>query len=131
MDKAPLTMIPWCVVVDVQRDPPDFTYRFCGTQIRDLINVELTGKSIDDIPNKSYAKRAREEYSEIIERKVALFSNKAHVDTTGTNSRYQTLRVPFSSGNDVENILSVGGYSRLSDADENYFEVHCRRLTRL
>ena len=119
--RVPLNMVPWCVVVDVHHDPLNFIYRFWGTQIRDLTKVELTGKSVDDIPNKSYAERARKEYSEILEYRTAMFSNMAHTDTNGMKSRYQALRVPFSSGSEVESILSVGGYSRLPETEISNF----------
>ncbi len=128
LDQIPFDMLPWCVVVDVRIQPLDFIYRFWGTQVRKLTHVELTGKSVDTIPNQSYAKRAREEYSEVFERRVAMFSNQAHTDTNGLKSRYQALRVPFSSGDKVENILSVGGHSLLPYTDINYFKSSINRL---
>ncbi len=100
-----------------------FIYRFWGTRVGDLLGVDLTGKSSDDIPSQPYAVRARAEYTEMIELKTAMYSDKPHINAMGMEVRYQILRVPFSSGDSIENILSVGGFSASKEKNENYFRT--------
>jgi len=123
LDELPTKIVPWCVVVDVHQEPLKFVYRFWGTRVSDLLGVELTNKSSDDITNNFYAARARAEYTEMLDRKVAMYTDKPHINSMGLEVRYQILRVPFSSGSEVENILSIGGFSASKKGDENYFRT--------
>ncbi len=121
--ELPTEIVPWCVVVDTHREPLKFMYRFWGTRVSHLLDVDLTGKSSDDIPSQPYAGRARAEYTEMLDRKVAMYTDKPHINSTGREVRYQILRGPFSSGSEVENILSLGGFSASEKGDENYFRT--------
>ncbi len=123
LDKLPPEIIPWCVVVDIHREPLTFIYRFWGTRVGDLLGVDLTGKSSDHIPSQPYAVRARTEYTEMLERKAAMYTDKPHINAMKMEVRYQVLRVPFSSGGEIENILSVGGFSASKEGNENYFRT--------
>ena len=123
LNELPTKIVPWCVVVDVHREPLKFMYRFWGTRVSHLLDVDLTGKSSDDIPSQPYAVRARAEYTEMLERKVAMYTDKPHINSFKMEVRYQILRVPFSSGGEVENILSVGGFSASVEGSENYFRT--------
>ena len=66
----------------------------------------------------------------MLERKVAMFTEKLHVNSSSLEVRYQILRVPFSTGSEVENILSVGGYSAPQEGSENYFKTKGPFITR-
>ncbi len=123
LDELPPEIIPWCVVVDIHQEPLKFMYRFWGTRVGDLLGVDLTGKSSDDIPSQPYAGRARAEYTEMLGRKAAMYTDKPHINAMEIEVRYQILRVPFSSGDEVENILSVGGFSASREGNDNYFKT--------
>jgi len=123
LNDLPPKIVPWCVVVNVHQEPLMFMYRFWGTRVSDLLGVDLTGKSSDDIPNQKYAKRARNEYTEMLDRKSAMYTDKPHINAMDMEVRYQILRVPFSSGDEVEAILSVGGFSASKEGNENYFKT--------
>ncbi len=118
LEDLPYEVVPWCVVVDVHREPLKFKYRFWGTRVVDLLGVDLSGKFSDDIPSQPYAARARAEYTEMLERKVAMYTDKPHLNDLNMEVRYQVLRVPFSTGEAVENILSVGGFSASRDVSK-------------
>ncbi len=123
LDELTTEIVPWCVVVDVHREPLKFMYRFWGTRVSHLLDVDLTGKSSDDIPSQSYVRRSRAEYTEMLGRKVAMSTDKPHINSIKMKVRYQILRVPFSSGSEVENILSLGGFSASGEGNENYFRT--------
>ena len=123
LNELPTKIVPWCVVVDAQREPLKFMYRFWGTRVSHLLDVDLTGKSSDDIPSQSYDRRSRAEYTEMLDRKVAMYTDKPHINSIKMKVRYQILRVPFSSGSEVENILSLGGFSASGEGNENYFRT--------
>ncbi len=123
LNELPSEIIPWCVVVDIHREPLTFKYRFWGTRVVDLLGADLTGKFSDDIPSQPYAVRARAEYTEMLERKTAMYTDKPHINAIEMEVRYQILRVPFSSGGEIENILSVGGFSASEEGNENYFRI--------
>ena len=123
LNELPSEIIPWCVVVDIHREPLTFKYRFWGTRVVDLLGADLTGKFSDDIPSQPYAVRARAEYTEMLERKTAMYTDKPHINAMEMEVRYQILRVPFSSGGEIENILSVGGFSASEEGNENYFRT--------
>ncbi len=123
LNELPTEIVPWCVVVDVHREPLKFMYRFWGTRVSHLLDVDLTGKSSDDIPSQPYVRRARAEYTEMLERRVAMYTDKPHINALKMEVRYQILRVPFSSGSEVENILSVGEFSDSGEGNENYFKT--------
>ena len=66
----------------------------------------------------------------MLERKVAMYSDKPHITSTTLKVRYQILRVPFSPGSEVENILSLGGYSASEGGNDNYFRTKGPFITR-
>ena len=123
LNELPTDIVPWCVVIDVHQEPLKFMYRFWGTRVSELLGVDLTSKSSDDIPSQPYAVRARAEYTEMLEHKAAMYTDKPHINAMEREVRYQVLRVPFSSGSEVENILSVGGFSASKNGAENYFRT--------
>ena len=123
LDALPYQIVLWCVVFDVHREPLKFRYRFWGTRVSDLLGVDLSGKFSDDIPSQPYAQRARAEYMEMLEHKAAMYTDKPHLNAMKMEVRYQILRIPFSTGGEVENILSVGGFSASKDVNENYFKI--------
>jgi hypothetical protein len=130
LDYLPAEIIPWCVVVDIHRDPLAFRYRFWGTRVSDLLGVDLTGKFSDEIPSRPYAVRARAEYTQMLARKAAMYTDKSHINDMEMEVRYQILRVPFSTDSEVENILSVGGFSASKVGNDNYFRTRAPWATR-
>ena len=41
-----------CIVLDVQRDPDDFMYRFIGSRVEDFMGGKMTGRRLSEFPSQ-------------------------------------------------------------------------------
>ncbi len=108
----PVSVIPWCTVVDVSHDPIDFRYRFWGTSRAKLQGADYTGERVMDGQPASAAEKAFGEYMAVVEAHCPLY-----IETSGTSPgsgrrlSYSFLRVPFGeTSSRVDQILGVGLY---------------------
>ena len=96
----------WCAVIEVNRYPLDFIYRFSGDGRSRLLGNDYTGQSVLDIKPAVMSNKILQEYSTVVERRAPLF-----VSTFGfgqsQNRAYNLLRLPFGHGEQVEHILSA------------------------
>jgi len=76
MLKLPLQLLPTTVVVDCFDDEQgaNFRYRFYGSGLRSIHNVELTGKTPDDVPVSMLSKSIKDEFIRVENSKAPLFS---------------------------------------------------------
>ena len=109
----PAHLIPHCAVVDVQRDPLDFIYRFWGTGRTAMQGADYTGKSLFTFEPRAIAEKAIAEYRVVLEKKSAL-----RIMTIGLKNfrseraDYEFLRLPFSNdGENIHQVLAVGAYN--------------------
>jgi hypothetical protein len=54
-------------LLDVQRNPPQFRYRLAGTRLTRLKEVDLTGRSVDDIQPAEFRDMIRKHLLEVVE----------------------------------------------------------------
>jgi hypothetical protein len=59
-------------LIEVTYNPLHFRYRIHGTNLAQRMRMELTNKSIDDIPAPKHAKQVRAQLTEVVERRVPL-----------------------------------------------------------
>ena len=62
---------PWGLgnvsLLDVERDPLQFRYRLAGSKLTRIMEVDLTGRSIDDIKHADFRDLMRKHLREIVE----------------------------------------------------------------
>ncbi len=113
----PSDVIPWCVVVDVQRDPLDFVYRFWGTARTMLQGQDCTGSSCLTVLPQEIGKKLFREYSELLQRAAPICVTTKGVDEARQPVQYNFLRLPLSS--DGETINTLFSYSQ-NDGAKRY-----------
>lgn len=98
--------IPFVIVVDVQRDPLDFVYRFWGTGNTAYIGYDCTGMSVRR--NRLFGTKVFGECEYLLEqrRPIVWFSKVTRDD--GVYREYARLRAPLSDdGETATHIVSV------------------------
>jgi len=113
MLKLPLALIPTTVVVDCFDDAQgaNFRYRFYGSGLRSIHNVELTGKTPDDVPVSMLSKSIKDEFVRVEQSKAPLFSAYGTDTAQGFGAFLNVVRLPLSEdGEQVTNILAVISY---------------------
>ncbi len=115
-------LLPWTVLVDVEDDPPDFFYRFWGTERANLIGMEMTRKRLSQIPGAYMREANRREYSSICKGKVPVLCDTPVTTASGRHAVFQSVRLPLSDGGDrVGHILSAVNYEQISNPHYEYF----------
>ncbi len=104
LDELPPKIVPWCSVVDVVRDPIDFIFRFWGTERRNLLGQEVTGKSIRSVIDHAVMDTVFDQYVAVVEDGVPLFFEITATDTYDTFTLIN-LKLPIS--NDGECVSQV------------------------
>jgi len=111
--KFPFERISRCAVVDFDAAAGDFNYRFWGSEITDLHNQELSGKSILTLKPRDVAEHVVIQYYRTMEAKApGLFIN--HLTSAyGVRIEEIALRLPLSSdGLGVDQFLCVFDFSK-------------------
>ena len=104
----PMEMIPHCAVVDVSPDGSDFIYRYWGTFAADSLQIEMTGKSAQDLPYQALRKVAYDGYLRILEAKSPLVWSTPYSQAYDADTHETIMRLPMSTnGTDVDVILTV------------------------
>ncbi len=112
--EIPSDLIPYFVVVDVIYDPFDIIYRFWGTALVRMHNIEMTGKSTKDIRSPVTRKDTENHYNEVIRQKCAIQSDGI-LQTVGFDVAHKqlSLRMPMSNdGTRVDQIVSFTDWRR-------------------
>ena len=102
------TMITHVCVVDVPEDHPPFPYRFFGTSLTMLHDLELSGKTTAIIKPDKYRAVCEDQYCKIIKaRSPALFAGKIETES-GIVREHFHLRMPLSDdARSVTNIITI------------------------
>lgn len=124
LPRLPADIVPYVTITDVRAPsdgaiaPEDVTYRYWGTaHVRDR-QVERTGKSISSHPD-AYASSIFGEYRKLIEeRRPILYLKYHYLDLPFYVVEHYSLRMPLTtSGDRVENVISVAQWTPLSEKD--------------
>ncbi len=119
----PLTLIPWCAVVDVSYDPMEFTYRFFGSDRVRVQRTDYTNRRVVDVTPDYLSKKVASDYMVIVEAFAPKFFRTTRQSTVNPARRlqYHFIRMPFSTdGTRVDQILSFGYFeeSQLKEMHE-------------
>ncbi|HEY9081133.1 hypothetical protein [Magnetovibrio sp.] len=126
MLQLPLQLVPTTVVVDCFEDDkgPNFRYRFYGSGLRSVHNVELTGKTPDDVPVSTLSRSIKDEFLRVEKNKIPLFSAYGTDTHNGFGAFLNVVRLPLSDdGARVTNILAVISYRQHDMALADMFDL--------
>jgi hypothetical protein len=94
-------------LIDVSRtSPPRFTFRLVGTLFSQRIGQDLTGKTVDDIPDPVYRAEITKAYRRMIEAGEPSVS-LGERDFDGEARRFETLRLPLSEDGQSINMVLI------------------------
>ena len=95
-------------LMEVQRNPLRFKYRVHGTDTARWVGYELTGKFVDDAPNKELAAKATEHFTQVvITGEPSYYRHFNHV-FDGRLINIEALVLPLSShGHCVDFLINV------------------------
>lgn len=123
----PADLIPQMYLVDVTSDPPDFRYRFFGTEIRDGEGQDLTGKSVDDMQPPGLAAIAREAYENYCTDPKPTFFRICEMNEAGDDLGREIiygLRLPFSDdGKSMDHFLVIAKFPVGFSEIQQYYEM--------
>jgi len=115
MLQLPLELLSTTVVVDCfdDLDGINFCYRFYGSGLRNIHDIELTGKTPDDVPVPVLARFIKNEFRQVYETQTPVFS-AYHCDVFHDSGDFlNVVRLPLSDdGIRVSNILGVTHYRK-------------------
>jgi hypothetical protein len=98
--------MPWCAVLDVIPDPLDFTFRFWGTARRQILDQEITGKSLSTIIYGELGKLAFDQNVMVTEQRRPLFFEVVAISDSRDEITYHYLKLPLSSdGETIDRIF--------------------------
>ena len=99
---VPPAFIPHMGIVDVVADPLDFVYRFWGTAHADVLDQEMTGRSVREMVPKEEGESVFRQYQETLEAgKPMLFENRLTFGEYARPIIETSLRLPFSDDGDA------------------------------
>jgi hypothetical protein len=82
-------------LIDVARDPLRFTFRLTGTLFSQRLGMDLTGKTVDDIPDPAYRDEVNAAYKKVVDSgEPSVVLGERLID--GQPRRFETLRLPLS-----------------------------------
>ncbi len=100
--------VPYCMMVDVVPEGPEFIYRYWGTKCAEITKQEMTGKNVKEVEPKVVSDENYKSYCLAYEVKSPLVFAKTHAKTFLLDSADLFLRLPLTeNGKDSDFILTV------------------------
>lgn len=106
-------------LVNVQGQPPQFSYRLFGTILTNFYGSDLTGRSVDDVEPEGLRQLLRRHYEEAVRSREPV-CHEITVARDGKSCRFRCLLMPVSlHDNDVDILLGAANWEmdaiRLAD----------------
>jgi hypothetical protein len=98
-------LLPYVMLVDVLRDPLDFRYRLIGTEVRDILHGDYTGKRYSEVPGKGAGSVVWSHYETVVVRKQPFLCTPPYVGPDRKLQRCDNLLLPLSDDGDTVNMV--------------------------
>ncbi|MBO6519352.1 MAG: hypothetical protein JJ900_00565 [Rhodospirillales bacterium] len=109
--QVPSKAIPRICVVDVVPSPLDFIYRFWGTGITQMHDLDATRQSVTTVPPAEYSTILFKQYELVVTARTPMTYVCQFEDDKGLERRYVVRRFPLSDdGETVTAVLSMEEY---------------------
>ncbi|HVO02417.1 MAG TPA: PAS domain-containing protein [Candidatus Cybelea sp.] len=94
-------------LVNVHRDPLNFSFRLDGSRHVERFGFDLTGRSLDEFPYPEMRQAIFDSYRDVVDRREPLRYFR-ELESGGRWFRYETLLLPLSSdGTTIDMIVSA------------------------
>jgi hypothetical protein len=94
-------------LLDVLRNPVRFRYRLHASKTATRIGVDLTGKFVDQIPDRAHAKLANEHCLEVLDSRTPVVKWRHHQATDHRVWNSEILVLPLSNtGSDIDMLMN-------------------------
>lgn len=126
MMALPLRLVPWCSVVNVVDGGDDFVLRFFGTARVRMQGRDYTGQSVRDMLSDRVVTKTFAELREVLRQGQPVL-HRTTVSTTcdigNREASYDVLRLPFSTDDEIDVIMTMVDYSAMARLIYDWFEV--------
>ncbi len=102
------SILPYVMLVDVQRDPLDFRIRLTGTEIVSRFGEELTGRMLRDIDLDGESDSIFDCYASVVDSMEPRLDEEEYVRHDGRYMHYARLLLPLSHDGERVDILLIG-----------------------
>lgn len=85
------------VVLDIECNPTDFTYRLIGSDIAENLSEDYTGKSLSDLPGKGPDSRIWSNMKAVRDAKKPVLLDVPYVGPKPKHKKLSTLYLPLAS----------------------------------
>ncbi|WP_299376069.1 PAS domain-containing protein [uncultured Kiloniella sp.] len=112
------SLLPYCELIDVHRNPLDFEYRLVGTLIDEITMGSYTGKRISEIPTQNPPSRMFSLYERVVQEREPVRTILPYVGDLPGIKDVESLVLPLSrDGNEVDMLL--GGIALRAPDEDN------------
>jgi len=100
-----LDLLPYVVLIDVEREPLDFRYRLVGTAVAARFGHDRTGERFSALPQQSEGSEIWKTAVRILEEKRPIVSHIPYVGFHRWVQNYRDISMPLSENNDDVNMI--------------------------
>src|SRR5690606_38356614 len=101
-------LLPYVIVIDVLRDPPDFQYRLLGTAIDRVLGSDYRGRRYSELSYTKPGTPIWDEHTRVVAEQTPLRSSVAYVGHDRAVQKAEHVLMPFSdAGETVDMLLAV------------------------
>jgi len=100
-----LDLLPYVVLIDVERAPLDFRYRLVGTAVAARFGHDRTGERFSALPQQSEGSEVWKTAVRILEEKRPIVSHIPYVGFNRWIQNYRDISMPLSENNDEVNMI--------------------------
>ena len=98
-------LLPYVVLIDVERDPLDFRYRLVGTGVAARFGRDHTGARFSSLMQQNKESEAWSAAARILEEKRPIVSRISYIGINRWTRYYDDLSMPLSDDDVVVNML--------------------------
>jgi hypothetical protein len=100
-----LDLLPYVVLIDVERDPLDFRYRLVGTAVATRFGHDHTGSRFSTLPQQAEGSAVWKTAVRILDERRPIVSHIPFVGFHRWVQNYRDISMPLSEDNDTVNMI--------------------------
>lgn len=100
-----LHLLPYVVLIDVERDPIDFRYRLVGTAVASRFGRDHTGARFSALPQQAQGSERWRTALRILQEKRPVVSHVPYVGFNRWIQNYRDLSMPLAEDDDTVNMI--------------------------
>jgi hypothetical protein len=100
-----LELLPFVVLIDVERNPIDFRYRLMGTAVAARFGHDHTGTRFSALSQQSQGSEVWKTATRILQEKRPIVSHVPYVGFNRWIQNYRDISMPLSEDNDTVNMI--------------------------